>query len=72
MFAILRDKGYKLPFIESEELSQYLRHLNHATMILNPSSQSRKSSRPEKLRLLQKELAKLHADQILADDSLDL
>lgn len=72
MFAILREKGYKLPFIESEELSRYLRHLNHATMILNPSSQSRKSSNPKKLRLLQKELAKLHADQILADDSLDL
>ena len=71
MFAMLRDKGYKLPFIESEELTKYMRHLNHATMILHPSSLSRKSSNPEKLRKLNKELEKLHAREILADDSLD-
>lgn len=71
MFKILKEKGYLLPFIESEELSCYLRHLNHATMILNPTSQSRKSSDPKKLRQLQNELKKLNTDEILADDSLD-
>lgn len=71
MFAILRDKGYALPFIESEELAKYMRHLNHATMILHPTAQSRKSSKPAKLRKLNAELEKLHAREILADDSLD-
>ena len=72
MFQILREKGYLLPFIESEELSGYVRHLNHATMILNPTSQSRKSSNPKKLKQLHKELKKLNADKVLADDTLDL
>ena len=72
MFRILREKGYLLPFIESEELSRYIRHLNHATAILNPTVQARKSANPEKLKQLQKELAKLNADKILEDDSLDL
>ena len=71
MFRILREKGYKLPFIESEELCRYLRHLNHATMILNPTSESRKSANPKKRMKLEKELKKLNADKILADDSLD-
>ena len=71
MFAILRDKGYELPFIESAELTKYVRHLNHATMILHPSELSRKSSDPAKLRKLNAELEKLHAREILADESLD-
>lgn len=71
MFAILREKGYDLPFIESEELSMYMHHLNHATMILNPTPEARRTAKPEKLKKLQKELKKLHAQEILADDSLD-
>ena len=71
LFNTLRDKGYKLPFIASEELSKYIRHLNHATMILNPTEASRKSSKPSKLRALKAELKKLHSAEILQDDSLD-
>ena len=71
MFRILREKGYDLPFIDSVELAQYMRHLNHATMILNPTAESRKSARPEKVAKLKKELEKLHAQEILNDDSLD-
>ena len=71
MFRILREKGYDLPFIDSVELAQYMRHLNHATMILNPTAESRKSARPEKVAKLKKELEKLHAQEILSDDSLD-
>ncbi len=71
MFKILQEKGYELPFIESEELSKYIRHLNHATMILNPTAESRKSGDPKKLKKLQKEMKKLHVDEILADESLD-
>lgn len=72
MFKILRDKGYDLPFIESEELSRYMRHLNHATMILNPTPESRKSARPEKVARLKRELSKLGAEKILSDESLDI
>ena len=71
MFAILKEQGYSLPFISSEELVKYIRHLNHATMILHPSEQSRKSANPKKVRQLEAELKKLHADEILADNSLD-
>lgn len=72
MFPMLREKGYDLPFIESEEMCGYIRHLNHATVILNPSADSRKSSKPSKLRKLNAELKKLKAHEILNDSSLDL
>ncbi len=71
MFAILKEQGYSLPFISSEELVRYVRHLNHATMILHPAKESRKSAKTRKLRQLNAELKKLHAEEILADSSLD-
>ena len=72
-FNILRDLGYELPFIESEELSRYIRHLNHATMILNPvaDGNKHKTSSPAKRRALEKELRQLMSDRIMLDDSLD-
>ena len=71
MFRILSDKGYKLPFIESEELSTYIRHLNHATSILNPSAESRKSADPRQLKKLQKQMRKMRINELLKDSSLD-
>lgn len=71
MFRILSEKGYSLPFIESEELSAYIRHLNHATSILNPTPEARKSADPKQLKKLQKQMEKMHINELLADTSLD-
>ena len=71
LFKKLQEKGYDLPFIDSEELCRYIRHLNHATMILNPKEGDRKTASPRMRRKLNAELRKLKAQEILQDDSLD-
>ena len=58
-------------FIESPELMRFIRHLNHATMILNPETGGRKTTRPAARRRLEKELKSLHYDELMEDDSLD-
>ena len=63
--------GYDMRFIESDELMKFIRHLNHATMILNPSRNDRKTSRPAARRRIERELESLHYREILADPSLD-
>lgn len=71
-FNILREKGWKLPFIQSEELCRYMTHLNHATMILNPNnSAGSKTSKPSMRKKLHTKMKNLHFEKILADDSLD-
>ena len=71
LFRNLQKKGYELPFIDSEELCRFIRHLNHATMILNPKEGDRKTASPRMRRKLDAELRKLKAQEILQDDSLD-
>ena len=71
LFNILREKGYELPFIESEELCRYMAHLNHATMILNPREGDRKTAKASAGRKLKSKLRALNPEVILADDSLD-
>ncbi len=63
--------GYDMRFIESPELMKFIRHLNHATMILNPSPGDRKTSKPAARRRIERELESLHYRDILADESLD-
>ena len=63
--------GYELEFLPVRELSRYMAHLNHATMILNPELAGRKTSSAKAFRKLG---GKLHAQnyrRILEDDSLD-
>jgi len=43
---ILVNEGYRMEFLPSAELGRYIRHLNHATSILNPHEGSRRSSKP--------------------------
>ena len=71
LFNTLKAKNYELPFIQSEELCKYIQHLNHATMILNPHSQDRKTSKPSMRRKLEKKIRALNIDAIMQDDSLD-
>ncbi len=67
----LEAAGFKLIFIPSEELSRYMKHLNHATMILNPAIAGKKTGKPKAHRQLQRELKAINYKQILDDPSLD-
>jgi hypothetical protein len=58
-------------FLESAFLSNYVIHLNHATMALHPELGARKSTIRKGLKRINKALKDLNAEQILMDDSLD-
>ena len=62
--------GYGMRFLESRELGAYIRHLNHATMILNPSGEGR-TSRASSRRKLADKMDDAAFTAILADDTLD-
>ena len=61
--------GYDMEFIPPEVLIKYMDHLNHATMILNPTIGSRKTAAPKARQSLENRLERYRT--ILADDSLD-
>jgi hypothetical protein len=67
----LVDAGYKMIFLPSETLGQYMDHLNHATMILNPELGARQSTITKGLKRMKKRLAEMNATAVLADESLD-
>ena len=62
--------GYGMRFLESFELGAYIRHLNHATMILNPSGEGRTSKASSRRKLADK-MDDACFTSILADDTLD-
>lgn len=63
--------GYRMLFLESEQLGQYVDHVNHATMVLNPElGSSDRMIRSGKKRVGVK-LRGIDADSLLADESLD-
>lgn len=67
----LVEQGYEMVFIPSTQLLNYMDHINHATVILNPTlSRSQKSVIKGKRRL-QKSLAAFNATAILQDTNLD-
>lgn len=63
--------GYRMVFLESEQLGTYVDHVNHATMVLNPEL----GMLPRAIRTgshrIQSKLRGIDAAGILADDSLD-
>ena len=61
----LEKAGYKMLFIPSENLMKHMIHLDHATMILNPETGGRKTTKPAARRQLQKALNKIHYREIL-------
>lgn len=61
----LEKAGYKMIFLPSEDLMQHMIHLDHATMILNPETGGRKTTKPAARRQLQRALAKMHYREIL-------
>lgn len=64
-------RGHDMLFLPSENLGQYVDHVNHATVVLNPQLGSRKKTIDQGLKRIQKIMDQLQAKQILADDSLD-
>lgn len=63
--------GYRMLFMESEQLGQYVDHLNHATMVLNPELGSSASMIRSGKKRVSKMLRGIDADALLADHSLD-
>lgn len=67
----LEENGGRLIFVEARELMKFIRHLNHATMILNPRSGDRRTARPAARARIQRELDELHCAELLNRDDLD-
>ena len=67
----LLNAGYELEFLPVAELSRYMDHLNHATMILNPELAGRRTSGAKSFRKLGSKLDAANYQRILADDTLD-
>jgi len=68
----LVDAGYQMVFLPTPVLIGYLEHINHATAALNPQLGSRQKTIVQGLGRIKKTLAKLKAQEVLADASLDL
>jgi len=68
----LIDLNYRMNFLPTPELSQYLNHINHATIILNPALGGRKKTITKGLKRVKKQLNQLNAQTVLADASLDI
>lgn len=68
---VLQQAGYQLLFLPSEELSQYVEHVNHATTILNPELSARGKNLKTGLKRIEKSLKRMNADAIFEADYLD-
>lgn len=71
MHKSLIDAGYHMQFLSSEILIKYLEHINHATTVLNPELSTRQKSVDKGLVRIKKSLARMNADLILQDATLD-
>lgn len=63
--------GVRAGILPVKELSRYMAHLNHATMILNPELRGRKTTSASAFRKLGDKLNVASYREILLDDSLD-
>jgi hypothetical protein len=67
----LVESGFQMIFIEPYELSRYMKHLNHATMILNPEIAGKKTGTKKSYDRIMRELRSVQYDKILNDNSMD-
>ena len=67
----LEEQGFIMKFLDPRDLARYVRHLNHATMILNPEIAGRKTGTEAARRRLWRELDSLGFQEMLQDESLD-
>lgn len=68
----LEERGFAMKFLDIHGLAGRLRHINHATMILNPDIAGRKTGTEAERRRVRRELESLDYQAILRDDSLDV
>jgi glycosyltransferase involved in cell wall biosynthesis len=67
----LEEQGFVMEFLDSHDLARHIRHVNHATMILNPEIAGRKTGSEAERRRLRRELDRLGFAEMLQDESLD-
>lgn len=67
----LVDAGYQMLFLPSDTLGQYIDHINHATMVLNPELGARQKTIKQGQQRIKHRLKAVQAEQILRDESLD-
>lgn len=67
----LEERGFIMEFIGSHDLARHVRHVNHATLILNPEIAGRKTGTEAERRRLRRELDNLGFMEMLRDESLD-
>lgn len=67
----LVQQGFTMKFLDIHGLAMHLRHINHATMILNPGIAGRKTGSAAERRRVRRELERLDYRNILQDARLD-
>ncbi len=67
----LIELGFEMKFLTTDALLPYLDHINHATMILNPTLGARTKTVHAGLKKISRQLAEVNCQQILADEALD-
>lgn len=67
----LINAGYEMLFLPSDILGQYVDHINHATMILNPELGARTKTITQGKNRLAQRLKQVNAEEILRDERLD-
>jgi len=67
----LEERGFNMKFLDIHGLGSHVRHINHATMILNPEIAGRKTGTEAERRRVRRELESLDYRAILSDVSLD-
>lgn len=67
----LIDAGYEMMFLSSEQLIEYVEHINHATSVLNPYLSTREKSVKNGIKRIEQVLQRFNAREILSDLSLD-
>lgn len=67
----LLDQGFTMKFLDIHGLAEHLRHINHATMVLNPDIAGRKTGSERERRRVRREMEGLDYRNILQDASLD-
>lgn len=68
----LIENGHEMIFLPSDILLKYMDHINHATTVLNPGLSRNQKSVDKGMRRIQKSLDGFRANEILADNQLDL
>ena len=67
----LEDLGYEMKFLTSQQLLNYVEHLNHATIVLNPELGGRRKTLVRGCRRIDRILNAMQVHEILVDDALD-